>query len=159
MICALPSLRIPMIVLLSRLSWLFFNVGVPVFAPIALLPLLSFSRFYRHTSKSIATRAIQNGQLLWVVISMCASACYEIGCALGEASTNSTLVFMLAGLLWHVLFIIAASVLVSFAAADAASHPVYDDSERTRDRGLIWLSLLMTAFVSISFSLSHYSLA
>jgi hypothetical protein len=147
-----------MSVLLSRLSWLFFNVGVPVFAPLALLPPLSFSRFYRHASKGIAARAIQDGQLLWVVISMCASACYEIGCALGEASTNSALVFMLAGLLWHVLFIVAASILVSFAAADATSRPVYNDSERTRDRGLTWLSLLMTAIVATSFFLSHYSL-
>ncbi|CAE6694290.1 hypothetical protein R69927_00528 [Paraburkholderia domus] len=147
-----------MIVLLSRLSWLFFSVGVPVFAPIALLPLLSFSRFYRHASKGIATKAIRDGQLLWVVISMCASACYEIGCALSEASTNSMLAFMLAGLLWHVLLIVAASILVSFAAADAASRQVYDASEITRDRGLIWLSLLMTAIVSTSFSISHYSL-
>ncbi|MFP3481010.1 hypothetical protein SB780_39825, partial [Burkholderia sp. SIMBA_057] len=61
-----------MIDLLSCLSWLFFNVGVPVFAPIALLPLLGFSRFYRQTSRGIAIRAIQDGQLLWVVISMCA---------------------------------------------------------------------------------------
>ncbi|MEZ0603048.1 hypothetical protein ACAX43_12960 [Paraburkholderia sp. IW21] len=158
MILALPTLRIPMIVLLSRLSWLFFNVGVPVFAPIALLPLLSFSRFFRHASKGIATRAIQDGQLLWVVISMCASACYEIGCALGEASTNSTLAFMLAGLLWHVLFIVVASILVSFAAADSVSRPAYGGSEKTRDRRLMWLSLLMTTIVAASFSISHYSL-
>ncbi|RKE25760.1 hypothetical protein B0G76_7316 [Paraburkholderia sp. BL23I1N1] len=143
---------------LSRLSRLFFNVGVPVFAPIALLPLLSFSRLYRHASKGIATRAIRDGQLPWVVISMCASACYEIGCALGEASTNLTLSFMLAGLIWHVLFIVAASVLVSFAAADSASCPVYNERERARDQGLIWLSPLMTAIVAFSFSISNYSL-
>ncbi|MGF6994361.1 hypothetical protein P3T25_002716 [Paraburkholderia sp. GAS32] len=147
-----------MIVILSRLSWLFFNVGVPVFAPIALLPLLSFSRLYRYASKGISARAIREGQLLWVVISMCASACYEIGSALSEASTNSTLAFMLAGLLWHVLFIVAASVLVSFAAADSVSQPVHDCSERTRDRRLIWLSLVMTAIIATSFSISHYSL-
>lgn len=158
MISALPPLRIPMIVLLSRLSWLFFNVGVPVFAPIALLPLLSFSRFCRYASKGIATRAIRDGQLLWVVISMCASACYEIGCSLGEASTNSTLVFMLTGLLWHVLFIVVASVLVSFAAADSVSYPASGESEKTRDRRLIWRPLVMTAIVATSFSISHYSL-
>jgi hypothetical protein len=158
MITASPSPRILMIVILSRLSWLFFNVGVPVFAPIALLPLLSFSRLYRYASKGISTRAIGDGQLLWVVISMCASACYEIGSALSEASTNSTLAFMLAGLLWHVLFIVVASVLVSFAAADSVSQPVHDCSGRTRDRRLIWLSLVMTAIVATSFSISHYSL-
>jgi hypothetical protein len=158
MISALPTLCRPMIVLLSHLSWLFFNVGVPVLAPLALLPLLNFSRFYRHASKGIATRAIRDGQLLWVVISMSASACYEIGCALGEASTNRTLAFMLAGLLWHVLFIVVASVLVSFAAADSAARTVYNSSGKNHDRGLIWFSLVMTAIVATSFSISHYSL-
>jgi hypothetical protein len=89
---------------------------------------------------------------------MCASACYEIGSALGEASTNSTLVFMLAGLVWHVLFIVAASVLVSFAAADSVSFSTHDDNENARDPRLPWLSLLMTAIVATSFSISHYSL-
>ncbi|WP_244869737.1 hypothetical protein [Paraburkholderia aspalathi] len=50
MISELPSIRIPMVDFLSRLSWLFFNIGVPVFAPIALLPLLNFSRYYRHAA-------------------------------------------------------------------------------------------------------------
>jgi hypothetical protein len=158
MIIAFAPLRLPMIVFPGRLSWLFFNVGVPVFAPIALLPLLSFSRFYRYASKGISARAIRDGQLLWIVISMCASACYEIGSSLSEASTNSTLTFMLAGLLWHVLFIVAASVLVSFAVADSVSHPVHGARERTHDRRLMWLSLVMTAIVAISFSISHYSL-
>ena len=88
-----------MIEFLSRSSWLFFNIGVPALGPIALLPLLSFSRSYRQTSKGIAVRSIRDGQLLWVVISMCASACYEIGCALGDAPTRGTLALMLAGLL------------------------------------------------------------
>ena len=158
MIIAFPTLRIPMIALLTRLSWLFFNIGVPVFAPLALFPLLSFSRFYQRASKGISGRAIRDGQLLWVVISMCASACYEIGSALSEASTNSALALMLAGLLWHVLFIVAASILVSFAAADAASRHAYDTGEETADRRVMWLSLLMTVIVASSFSVSHYSL-
>ncbi|MFM0204242.1 hypothetical protein PQR53_30850 [Paraburkholderia fungorum] len=106
MIGGLPSLRIPMVYFLSRLSWLFFNVGVPVFAPIALLPLLNFSRYYRHVAQSITRRSIEDGQLFWVVISMCASACYEIGCALSGAPTHSTLALMLAALLWHVLLFV-----------------------------------------------------
>ncbi|MFP3563993.1 hypothetical protein [Paraburkholderia sp. SIMBA_030] len=147
-----------MIDLLSCLSWLFFNVGVPVFAPIALLPLLGFSRFYRQTSRGIAIRAIQDGQLLWVVISMCASACYEIGGTLGDASTDSARAFMLAGLLWHVLFIVVACLIVSFGAADSMPHPAYRYVDAP-DRGLMWISLFMTAIVAASFSISHYSLA
>ncbi|MFM0120219.1 hypothetical protein P0D73_15330 [Paraburkholderia sp. RL18-101-BIB-B] len=147
-----------MIDFIGRICWLLFNVGVPVCAPFALLPLLSFSRFYRESSKGIAIRSVQNGQLLWVVISMCASACYEIGSALGEASTNSTLVFMLAGLLWHVLFLVVASILVTFGAADSAPHLDYHRGDEARERRLMWTSAIMTAAVAASFTLSHYSL-
>ncbi|MFM0257046.1 hypothetical protein [Paraburkholderia sediminicola] len=158
-IFALPKLRIPMIDFLSHLSWLFFNIGVPVCAPIALLPLLRFSRFYRQSSKGIAIRSVQDGQLLWVVISMCTSACYEIGSALGEASTKNTLAFMLAGLLWHVLFIVAASILVLFGAADSTQHSAYHRDDEAPARRLMWSSLIMTVIVATSFALSHYSLS
>jgi hypothetical protein len=157
MISGLPSIRIPMVDSLSRLSWLFFNVGVPVFAPIALLPLLNFSRHYRHAAQGITRRSIQDGQLFWVVISMCASACYEIGCALSEASMRSTLALMLAALLWHVLFIVAASILVCLGAADAADRSARHAKEQERDGWLMWFSLLITVIIAISFSASHYS--
>ncbi|MFM0206505.1 hypothetical protein PQQ96_03780 [Paraburkholderia sediminicola] len=142
---------------LSRLSWLFFNVGVPVFAPIALLPLLNFSRHYRHAARGLTRRPIQDGQLFWVVISMCASACYEIGCALSEASMRSTSALMLAALLWHSLFIVVASILVCLGAADAADRSARHAKEQERDGWLMWFSLLITAIVAVSFSASHYS--
>ncbi|MFL9900179.1 hypothetical protein PQR71_18830 [Paraburkholderia fungorum] len=161
MIGGLPSIRIPMVDFLSRLSWLFFNVGVPVFAPIALLPLLNFSRHFRHVAQDITRRSIQDGQLFWVVISMCASACYEIGCALSEAPTRSTLALMLAALLWHMLFIVVASILVCLGAADAAARSTTRAARHAREqrRGgrLMWFSLLVTTVVAASFSASHYS--
>lgn len=158
MIFELFTLRNPMLTFVSGLSWLFFYIGVPVCAPIALLPLLRFSRLYRHASNGIAIRAVQDGQLFWVVISMCASACYEIGCALGEASTSSTLAFMLAGLLWHVLLLVVASILVSFGAADSTSHATHHGNRELPERRLMWPSLIMTTAASASFALSHYSL-
>lgn len=157
MINGLLTIRIPMVDFLIRLSWLFFNVAVPVFAPVALLPLLNFSRYYRHAARGITRRSIQDGQLFWVVISMCASACYEIGNALSEAPTHSTLVLMLAALLWHVLFIVAASVLVCLGAADAAVRPARHAGEQERDSWLMWFSMLITVIVAVSFSASHYS--
>ncbi|AXF06719.1 hypothetical protein CUJ91_01510 [Paraburkholderia graminis] len=147
-----------MIEFLSRSSWLFFNIGVPALGPIALLPLLSFSRSYRQTSKGIAARSIRDGQLLWVVISMCASACYEIGCALGDAPTRGTLALVLAGLLWYVGFIVVASILVSFGAADSTRRPGYRRRDGKQEGTLMWPSLVMTAVVAASFAASHYSL-
>lgn len=159
MISTFPSIRIPMVDSLSRLSWLFFNVGVPVFAPVALLPLLNFSRHYRHATRGIARRSVKDGQLFWVVISMCASACYEIGCALSEAPVRDTLALMLAALLWHVLFIIVASILVCLSAADAAARATCYAREQQHDDRLMWFSLLVTAAIAISFYASHYSFA
>lgn len=158
MIVVSSTLRIPMIAFLSHLSWLFFNIGVPVCAPIALLPLLNFSRFYRHTSKGIAIRAVQDGQLFWVVISMSASACYEIGSALGESTSDGARAFMFAGLLWHGIAIVGASILVSFGSADSTPHPTYRHSGETPDHRLMWLSFIMTAIIAASYFLSHYSL-
>jgi hypothetical protein len=158
MIFASPTLRIPMLDFLGRLSWLFFNIGVPVCAPIALLPLLRFSRFYRHTSKGIAMRTVQDGQLFWVVISMCASACYEIGCALGEASSDNARALMFAGLLWHGVAIVASSILVLFGSADSTPHQAHRNGDELPDHGLMWLSIFATAIMGASYALSHYSL-
>ncbi|CAE6732605.1 hypothetical protein R75465_01874 [Paraburkholderia aspalathi] len=88
---------------------------------------------------------------------MCASACYEIGGALSEAPTHSRLALMLAALLWHVLFIVAASILVCLGAADAAARQVRHAGEQERDGWLMWFSLLITVVVAVSFSASHYS--
>ncbi|PQV45802.1 hypothetical protein [Paraburkholderia sp. BL21I4N1] len=142
----------------GRLSWLFFNVGVPILAPIALLPLLGFSRFYRLASRGIAMRCVKEGQLLWVVISMCASACHEIGGALSHASSDGTRAMLFAGLLWHGMFIVASSVIVSFGVADSMPDPAYDSEEKARSRRLMWASLLMTALVTTSYCISHFSL-
>lgn len=147
-----------MIALLGRLSWLLFNVGVPVLAPVALLPLMGFSRLYRPISKGIATQAIREGQLLWVVISMCASACYEIGHALGDMPSGETFTLLLAGLAWHGMFIVIASVLVSLGAADSAHGAPQGENGEATDQRLMWWSLVMTALVAASFSISHYSL-
>lgn len=143
-----------MVALLSRLSWLLFNVGVPVFAPIALLPLLKLSRFSRPVSKGITKRSLQDGQLLRVVISMCASACYEIGAALGDASSDGARALMLAGLLCHGIVIVAASVVVSLGAADPTLRPPSPYADEAPDRKPMWAS----AIIAATYSVSHYSL-
>jgi hypothetical protein len=143
---------------LNRMSWLLFNIGVPVFGPIFLLPLLRFSRLYRRACARIVTRAVQDGQLLWVVISMCAAACYEIGHAMDGALPGSKLTLLLAGLVWHALFVVVASVVVSFVAVDALASRPHLKPDEEPDKSLMWLSLAMTAMTAASFSASHYSL-
>ncbi|WGS50244.1 hypothetical protein LFL96_01665 [Paraburkholderia sp. D15] len=143
---------------LSRFSWALFNVAVPILAPLALLPLLGFSRFYQRASKGAAMRSMRDGQLLWVVISMCASACYEIGRALSSASSDGVRAAMFAGLVWHGVFIVASAVIVSFGVADAMPTHAHDADDLARSRRLMRGSILMTALVATSYCISHFSL-
>src|SRR5476649_2236471 len=59
------------------LAWLLLNVAVPLLAPIALLPLLGASKTYHDSVRTLVRRSLQEGQLFWTVIAMCAAACYE----------------------------------------------------------------------------------
>jgi hypothetical protein len=88
-----------MIELLAHMSWLLSNVAVPIFAPIALLPLLNFSLAYREIAGDVLRGTVQHGQLLWTVIAMSAAACYELGCALNQPMFVSSRAWIWLGLI------------------------------------------------------------
>ena len=50
---------------------LLVNVAVPIFAPIAVFPLLSVSVKYRGRVRELIMRSVRAGQLFWTVIAMC----------------------------------------------------------------------------------------
>jgi hypothetical protein len=143
---------------LGRFGWFFLNIGVPVFAPVALLPLLSFSRAHGQSAGTLVLQSVRDGQLLWVVISMCASACYEIGAAINGAVSDEARAIMLAGLLWHGMIIVASTVVLSVAATDSNTRGLYVSYEEAPNRKLMWSSVIITAIVTASYSASHYSL-
>jgi hypothetical protein len=90
-----------MIDLLAYLSWLLANVAIPIFAPVALLPLLSFSLAYRGVAAVALKAAVRHGQLFWTVIAMCSAACYELGGALAGANSASSRALIWIALVWH----------------------------------------------------------
>lgn len=152
----LLTLHAFMIDLLAYLSWLLANIGVPIFTPVALLPLLNFSAVYRDVAADALKATIRHGQLFWVVIAMCASACYELGCAMnrtGSAIDRSLIWF---GLLWHGGFMVASAIIVAFSAADAQ---VSNGSAKISfgERLVIRTSLIFTTVNALNFALSHYS--
>jgi hypothetical protein len=56
-------------------------------------------------------------------------------------------------------FIIGSSVVVVFGAADARKYFNTSDSACAPDSKLVWGSVLATAIVATTFSISHYSLS
>lgn len=143
------------------LAWLLLNVAVPLLAPIALLPLLGASKTYHDSVRATVRRSLQEGQLFWTVIAMCAAACYEAAgyVAAPEYMEISRVVtsFVIG---WHVMVIVASSVLVLFGAIDAL--------ENGRDRAvqqtskvvgppprIMVLSIRLSAITAFTYSVTH----
>lgn len=142
--------------LIKFLGWFLLNVGVPLLAPIALLPLLGAGRTHRGRIKTLIRWSVRDGQLYWPVIAMCAAACYEAAGLLGniaaDRNTHSAAIAWIA-IVWHVLIIVAASVLVTVGTSDAMSEaPGKTENTLTP---LVLISIAGSILTSISYSVTH----
>lgn len=147
-----------MIDFLAHPGWFLSNVGVPVLAPFALLPLLNFSLAYREIAGDVLKIAVRHGQLFWTVIAMSAAACYELGCVPDQPMSADSHAWIWIGLVWHVAFIAGSSVMVVFGAADARKYFSDSTTLDVPSSMLMWSSVVATTIAATSFSLSHYSL-
>jgi len=89
-----------MIDFLAQPGWFLSNVGVPVLAPFAFMPLLNFSLACREIAGDVLKIAVRHGQLFWTVIAMSAAACYELGCALDQPTSADGRAWVWIGLVW-----------------------------------------------------------
>jgi len=143
------------------LAWLLLNVAVPLLAPIALLPLLGVSEEYRNDVRKLVRRSLQDGQLFWTVIAMCAAACYE---AAGHAAAPEYLEiskvissFIIA---WHVVVIVASSVLVLVGTIDAAKNERYRAAQQVSEvvgaaPRIMVLSIWLSAITAFTYLATH----
>ena len=143
------------------LAWVLLNVAVPLLAPIALLPLLGVSEQYRYDVRRLIRRSLQDGQLFWTVIAMCAAACYEAAghVAAPEYSEISKVIssFIIA---WHVVVIVASSVLVLVGAIDAAKNERYRAAQQVSEvvgaaPRIMVLSIWLSAITAFSYLATH----
>jgi hypothetical protein len=142
------------------LGWFLLNVGVPMFAPIALLPLLGAGRQHRGKVKALLKWAVRDGQLFWPVIAMCAAACYEAAgiWELAIAARNPDLAAFAWGAIgWHVLIIIGSSVLVTISTTDATTLHERDDDDTLSP--IVLISIVVSIVTAVSYSAVHYYLA
>jgi hypothetical protein len=148
---------------LKTLAWILLNVGVPLLGPIALLPLLGASKKHRGNVGRLIRRSLQEGQLFWTVIAMCAAACYELAGHFSsegtraEAQTRAAIIWF--GISWHVLIIVGASVLVLLGTIDAVNEEDQPAGEQTPTAGnasrIMILSIWMAIISAASFCAVH----
>lgn len=138
---------------LQFLAWLAVHIVIPIFAPIALLPLLAISRSFRTSAQGAVYHAVKNGQLLWIGIAMSAGACYEIGLYLDHAVAAGR-VYAWLGLAAGILIMIFSAVLVMLGAVDGLDNE-FDERSAEPTRMMV-TSIALTTLSAMLFGFAHY---
>jgi hypothetical protein len=139
--------------LLQFLAWAVVHIGVPIFAPIALLPLLGVTRTFRQSARGVVYNAVKNGQLLWIVIAMSSEGCYELAGYLESAASNGRELAW-TGLGSHVFLIVMSAVLVMLGAIDGLNESA--DVKDARLSRIMLLSILVATVSAFIFAEAHY---
>ena len=146
-------------------GWLLFNVGVPLLAPIALLPLLGLGRKHKGRVKELIRASLQEGQLFWTVIAMCAAASNEAAVHLGElkgtiaeVSTGRNVAWT--AISWHMAIVVISAVLVLLGTMDASDEDVHEASVRAASGTenaprIMVVSIWMSLATAVSFTATH----
>lgn len=129
-------------------GWFVFNIAIPLFAPLMLLPLIRYSSPSPERYVGIVRFAITDGQLLWSVIAISANGCYMMASASNPAGSDAQVMWLALGL--HVAVLVAASVMAAFATMDSFMR-----RERRRRHGqqhrrypLTWIVVIVACAVS-----------
>ncbi len=140
--------------LLRFSAWFAVHISVPVFAPIALLPILRLGITFRHTARGIVSKAVQDGQLFWVAITIGAENCYELAGYQNHATGAGGAVTW-AALLLVVVGIIFSSALVLLGTIDSLDRGVPREAAGGSQM-IVLVPCLTTAVVSMVFSATQF---
>ncbi|KQV80187.1 hypothetical protein ASD15_15055 [Massilia sp. Root351] len=143
--------------LINFLGWFLLNIGVPLLAPLALLPLLAAGRQHRGKVKVLLRWAVQDGQLYWPVIAMCAAACHEAAGTFGQSHDQNKAVYAWVAISLHVLIIVVSSVLVSISTSDATAARHRDGTNALP--GIVLISIIVAVITAVTYAMVHYYLA
>ncbi|MHA4870427.1 hypothetical protein ACXZ1M_22300 [Duganella sp. PWIR1] len=138
---------------LQFLAWAFVYIAIPIFAPIALLPLLAIGRRFRSSAHAVVYNAVKNGQLLWVAIAMSAGTCYEIGVYLEHASVSGR-AYGWIGLATGIFFMVFSAVLVMLGAIDGLDEEF--DAKSAEPSRILVISVLLTTAAAMLLGFAHY---
>jgi hypothetical protein len=138
---------------LQFFAWVVVHIGVPIFAPIALLPLLGIGRTFRSSATSVLHNAIKNGQLLWIAIAMSASCCYELAEYLENALPTAR-AFAWSCLGISIVIITISAVLVMLGAIDGLDEN--GELRSAKPSRIMVVSSLLTTASAVLFGGAHY---
>jgi hypothetical protein len=138
---------------LQFLAWAIVHICIPIFAPVALLPLLGVARTFRASAKGIVYNAIKNGQLLWTGIAMSAGACYELAGYLEHATTHGR-AFAWICLMGCIFIMTISAVLVMLGAIDGLNENA--EQESAKPSRIMIVSFLLTTASAVIFGGAHY---
>lgn len=142
---------------LNFLGWFLLNVGVPLLAPLALLPLLGAGRQHRGKVGMLIKWSVQDGQLFWPIIAMCVAACYEAAGMLSTTAAKQNAygpAMAWTIIAWHVLIIVASSVLVSVSTTDATvkHHNAREDTLSP----VVLISIAGSVITAVTYPTTHF---
>lgn len=139
------------------IGWIAVNILVPTLAPIIFLLLPRVPRKTRPFADGLVLKAVQDGQLFWVTIALCAVGCYELYTYVQTGATGLWHTGAIVGIVCLAIFSIVSMVLVVLQAMDipaqATQPPVVVMSH---DSGLVSLSVWFVVVTAVTVSGSHY---
>ncbi|MYN30064.1 hypothetical protein [Duganella levis] len=138
---------------LQFIAWIFVHIAIPIFAPIALLPLLGIGRTYREQARGLVYSVVKDGQLFWPVIAMSAGATYELAGYLENASGWPRVIAWTA-LVFHVVLIIYSAVLVMLGAIDSLDRS--DNKPASGALRIVLVSIVFTVLSALTFAIFHF---
>lgn len=143
--------------------WTLLNLGVPIVGPIFTLALVAPTHGWRVAKRLIAA-SVQDGQLFWCAIGLCAAAVYEAVNAL-ERGSGVAAILALAIVGFCVLAFVCSTIVMSSlvnAHHERMATCIHDRQKRfvagALSRVAIGISILTTSLAAILFASLHVRL-
>jgi cellobiose-specific phosphotransferase system component IIC len=138
------------------IGWVAVNILVPTLAPIIFLLLPKIPRKTRPFSKGLVLRAVQDGQLFWVTIALCAVGCYELYTYIEAGAKGFGHAGAIGGIVVFSICIIVSMVLVVLQAIDIPMPSNAPPAVQSHDSGLVKTSVWFVLVISVMVCGSHY---
>lgn len=139
------------------LGWVAVNVLVPTLVPILFLLLPKIPRKTRPYAKGLVLKAVQDGQLFWVTIALCAVGCYELYTYVQAGVAGIMHSGAIIGIVWFAIFGLVSMILVVLQAMDIpVQNAPTSGAAASYDSGLVSVSVWLVVVIAVSVCGAHY---
>ncbi|MEC5217770.1 hypothetical protein RCH09_002732 [Actimicrobium sp. GrIS 1.19] len=138
------------------IGWIAVNILVPTLAPIIFLLLPKIPRKTRPYAKGLVLKAVQDGQLFWVTIALCAVGCYELYTYVQTGVEGLWHTGAIIGIVWFAVSSLVSMVLVLLQAIDIPGEVAQPAVVGSHDSGLVSISVWFVLMTAVTVCGSHY---